>query len=250
MVGLYDPRFEHDSCGFGLIAQLDDRRSSDLVAAALSALARMSHRGGIGGDGLSGDGCGLLLRRPESFLRALAEESGIRVGMLFASGLVFLSRDHIAAESARRELAAQAARLNLHVAGWREVPIDESACGPAALATMPRIEQVFVNAEPGSDTGSFARALYRLRRRTEIALQHDNDFFVVSLSPWSIGYKGMVIPGRLGDLYPDLSHAEVSASAAVFHQRFSTNTEPRWALAQPFRFLAHNGEINSIQGNR
>jgi glutamate synthase (NADPH/NADH) large chain len=250
MGGLYDPRFEHDSCGFGLIAQLDDQRSAKLVADALDALARMSHRGGIGGDGLSGDGCGLLLRRPESFLRALAEQASIRLGMLFASGLVFLANDPHRAEQARAVLAAQATALKLHVAGWREVPIDPVACGPGALATMPRIEQIFVNAEPGSDIGAFARALYQLRRRSEIALAADRDFFVVSLSPWSIGYKGMVIPGRLGDLYPDLQHPELSASAAVFHQRFSTNTEPRWALAQPFRYLAHNGEINSIQGNR
>ncbi len=250
MSGLYDPKFEHDSCGFGLIAQLDDQASNGLVYRALDALGRLSHRGGIGSDGATGDGCGLLLRRPERYLRALAADSDISVGLLFASGLVFMPRDPVQAAQVRRTLEIEAAKLALHVAGWRDVPVDHSACGEGALATLPAIEQVFVNAEPGSDAGAFDRALYRVRRRTELALGASDDFFVVTLSPYSFGYKGMVVPGRLGDFYRDLKHPSLAASAALFHQRFSTNTEPQWRLAQPFRLLAHNGEINSIQGNR
>ncbi len=250
MNGLYDERFEHDSCGFGLIAQLDDQASNALVFRALDALGRLSHRGGVGADGATGDGCGLLLRRPERFLRELAKEAGINVGLLFASGLVFLPRDAERAEQVKTILQEQAAALSLHVAGWREVPIDRSACGDGALATLPAMQQIFVSAEPGSDAGAFARALYRMRRRSEMALEADPDFYVVTLSPYVFGYKGMVVPGRLGDFYRDLQHPAVAASAAVFHQRFSTNTAPRWRLAQPFRLLAHNGEINSIQGNR
>ena len=250
MSGLYDPRFEHDSCGFGLIAQLDDHASNDLVFRALDALGRLSHRGGVGADGATGDGCGLLLRRPERFLRELAREAGIGVGLVFASGLVFLPRDREGAARVKLQLQEQAQRLSLHVAGWRAVPTDAEACGEGALATQPVIEQVFVNAEPGTDADAFSRALYRLRRRCEIALRDDPEFFIVTLSPHSFGYKGMVSPGRLGDFFTDLQHPALAASAAVFHQRFSTNTAPQWRLAQPFRLLAHNGEINSIQGNR
>ncbi len=249
-LGLYDPAFEKDSCGFGLIAQLDDRASRGIVTSALEALARMTHRGAVAADGKSGDGCGLLLRRPEQFLRTLAEESGIALPETFASGLIFLPHDEAAAAHARLTLESEIRAAGLEFAGWREVPVDSSVCGEQALATMPRVTQVYVGVHEDLDLSGLERLLFQARRRAEIALADLPDFYVVSLSAHVFAYKGMVMPAHLAGFYRDLDRADLTSSAVVFHQRFSTNTMPRWPLAQPFRFLAHNGEINSIQGNR
>jgi len=258
--GLYDPRDERDACGFGLIAQLDDVPSATLVQRAIAALVRMTHRGGVAADGLSGDGCGVLIRNPDAWLRALASEAKITLGQLYAAGLVFLPHDEVAAQRARDTMAAALREVQLATAGWREVPVDTAACGERARASMPRIEQLFVvpaldidGARPSPET--FQHALYLARRRAEQRLQDvstasNQDFYVVSLSAHAIGYKGMVLPERLAQFYPDLQRAELASSAVVFHQRFSTNSAPRWPLAQPFRLLAHNGEINTISGNR
>ncbi|KWS05773.1 Glutamate synthase [NADPH] large chain [Lysobacter capsici AZ78] len=248
--GLYDPRDERDACGFGLIAQLDDRPSRALVDRALEALSRMTHRGGVAADGLSGDGCGLLIRQPDAFLRLIAREANIRPGPHFAAGLVFLPHDPEQATIARDTLNDTLRAEGMRVTGWRVVPINLDACGDLARKTMPRIEQIFVDAAAPFDPAGFQRSLFLARRRAEQRLHAIKDFYVVSLSSASIGYKGMVLPDRLMQLYPDLQRAELAASAVVFHQRFSTNTTPRWPLAQPFRLLAHNGEINTIAGNR
>ncbi|WP_119716885.1 glutamate synthase large subunit [Cognatilysobacter tabacisoli] len=248
---LWDPRDEHDACGFGLIAQLDDQPSRAIVDRAIEALVRMTHRGGVAADGLTGDGCGLLLRQPDAFLRRLAAEAGLPLPRTFAAGLVFLPHDDAGARRARETLAAQLAREQVDVAGWRAVPVDASACGERARDSMPRIEQVFVvPAAGGADATGFERALFLARRRAEQALRNLADFYVVSLSATTLGYKGMVLPDRLVQLFPDLRRDDLTTSAVVFHQRFSTNSAPRWPLAQPFRLLAHNGEINTIAGNR
>jgi glutamate synthase (NADPH/NADH) large chain len=248
--GLYDPRREHDSCGFGLIAQLDNQPSRALVASALEALARLAHRGAVGADGKTGDGCGLLIHRPEQFLRLVADEAGIRLGHTFSAGTVFLPRDAAQADCARAVLSEELGRVEVRVAGWREVPTDASVCGEGARRSLPRIEQVFVAPNASMDQASFQRALFLARRRAEQRLADLADFYVVTLSAWTLGYKAMVLPPALPRFFPDLARAELAASAVVFHQRFSTNTAPRWALAQPFRILAHNGEINTIEGNR
>ncbi|HWT16744.1 MAG TPA: glutamate synthase large subunit [Patescibacteria group bacterium] len=248
--GLYDPRFEHDSCGFGLIASLDNTPSRSLVDAALTALERMAHRGAVGADGKSGDGCGVLLQRPEKFLRHVATECGIRLGPSFAAGNVFLSPDVRCAAEARAVLESECQRVELRVAGWRELPTDTEPCGAQALASMPRMEQVFVMPTVAMDQSSFQRALFLARRRSEMRLADDRDFYVVTLSAHTLGYKAMVLPAGLRVFYPDLAHPLLAAAFATFHQRFSTNTAPQWRLAQPFRLLAHNGEINTIEGNR
>jgi glutamate synthase (NADPH/NADH) large chain len=252
-VGLYDPKAEHDACGFGLIANLERRASRWLVTTALTALSRMAHRGAVAADGRTGDGCGVLIHRPDGFLRALAREAGFATPDGLAAGVVYLPRDAAAAARARALLDAELARAGVARVGWRGVPIDTSAAGATALSTMPRIEQVFVAPGAGMDERAYAVALFLARRRAERRAADDaalGDFYVVSLAPWTLGYKAMVIPGALPSFYVDLARPELESAAVVFHQRFSTNTAPSWARAQPFRLLAHNGEINTIEGNR
>ena len=249
--GLYHPSYERDSCGFGLIAQLDDVPSHALVERAIASLNRLTHRGAVAADGKTGDGCGLLLKKPEQFLRAVAAEAGIELGLRFATGIAFLSTYEDAAERAKATLDAQLRREGLVVSGWRLLPTNPDACGAEALRTLPRMEQVFVTCLDDIDEGSFNRRLYLARRRTEKALEHkDPVFYMPSLSASTIVYKAMVMPQHLAEFYPDLEDPRLESSVAVFHQRFSTNTMPQWRLAHPYRFLAHNGEINTIQGNR
>jgi glutamate synthase (NADPH/NADH) large chain len=249
--GLYKDSYERDSCGFGLIASLDDAASHWLIRTAITSLNRLTHRGAIAADGKTGDGCGLLLKRPERFLRAVAAECGIALSTRFASGLVFLARSEQQAAAARQALESQLTHQGLEVAGWRKVPTDAGACGPDALKSLPRIEQLFVNS-PATvlDEAAFNRRLFMARRLAEKACAQDAAFYVPSLSASTLVYKGMVMPQHLVQFYPDLDDPRLESSVAVFHQRFSTNTLPQWRLAHPFRYLAHNGEINTIQGNR
>jgi len=249
--GLYRRAYERDSCGFGLIANLDDRASHWLVQTAISSLNRLTHRGAIAADGKTGDGCGLLLKLPVVFLRAAAAEAGFTLSPLFAAGLVFLNRDPALAQAARATLRAELQRENLEVAGFRTVPVDPAACGDEALKSLPVIEQLFVNVQGDVDEATFNRRLFLARRRAEKKVDSsDTAFYVPSLSASTIVYKGMVMPQFLAQFYADLKDPRMEASVVVFHQRFSTNTLPQWRLAHPYRYLAHNGEINTVQGNR
>jgi glutamate synthase (NADPH) large chain len=248
--GLYEPRYEHDSCGFGLIAQLDSRASRWVVDTAIQALARMNHRGAVAADGLSGDGCGLLIHRPDAYLRAVAQEAKLRVGAQFTAGNLFLPHDDRRAERCREVLTEELHRVRVRVAGWRVVPVDANVCGATARAGMPRVEQVFVAPAASLDRASFERALFLARRRADQRLRDEPDFYVLSLSSATLAFKGMVLPETLPAFYLDLARPDLQSCAVLFHQRFSTNTAPQWKLAQPFHLLAHNGEINTIQGNR
>ena len=249
--GLYDPKFEHDSCGFGLIANIDDVPSHWLIETAISALARLTHRGAVAADGKTGDGCGLLIKFPDTFLRAVADDLGSPVGERFGVGMVFLSQDSKLADRVRSEINKAITDCELEVAGWRTVPVNAEVCGELAKRTLPRIEQVFVNAPAGMQRGTFNRQLFFARRRAEKQFSEiDPTAYVASLSSATICYKGMVMPDTLPEFFSDLRDKRLESSVCVFHQRFSTNTMPEWRLAQPFRFLAHNGEINTIQGNR
>jgi glutamate synthase (NADPH/NADH) large chain len=250
--GLYRESYEKDSCGFGLIASLDDQPSNWLVKTAISSLNRLTHRGAIAADGKTGDGCGLLLKKPEKFLRALGKDAGFRLARQFAAGIVFLNTDKALADRAKAELESQIAREGLVLAGWRVLPTDPQACGAEALKTLPQMLQLFVNAPDDiDDEESFNRKLFLARRRAERVLEAgDPVFYLPSLSASTIVFKGMVMPQHLTDFFQDLQDPRVEASVAVFHQRFSTNTLPQWRLAHPFRYLAHNGEINTIEANR
>ena len=249
--GLCRASYEKDSCGFGLIASLDDRASHWVLQTAISSLNRLTHRGAIATDGKTGDGCGLLIKQPTAFLRAAAVEAALTPAPLFAAGLVFLDQDPVIAARAREVLTEQLQLENLIVAGFRRLPTDPSACGPEALKSLPVIEQLFVNAPSGLDEAAFNRKLFLGRRRAEKQLEAmDPVFYLPSLSASTIVYKGMVMPQFLAQFYPDLKDPRMESSVVVFHQRFSTNTLPQWRLAHPYRYLAHNGEINTVQGNR
>jgi glutamate synthase (NADPH/NADH) large chain len=249
--GLYRTSYEKDSCGFGLIANLDDKPSHWLLKTAINSLNRLTHRGAIAADGKTGDGCGLLMKMPQGFLRAAAAEAGFALAPIFGAGLVFLNRDPAMAATAQRALTEELEREKLEVAGFRTVPVDPAACGEEALKSLPVIVQVFVNSELDIDEATFNRKLFLARRRTEKRLESaDPAFYVPSLSVSTIVYKGMVMPQYLAQFYPDLKDPRMEASVVVFHQRFSTNTLPQWRLAHPYRYLAHNGEINTVSGNR
>ncbi|MGY6554038.1 MAG: glutamate synthase large subunit [Wenzhouxiangella sp.] len=244
---LHHPDFERDACGFGLVARLDNQPRRSVIEDALAALRRLTHRGAVAPDGKTGDGCGILIRRPEAFLRSVAQQAGFQLGTRFAVGSVFLGAD---AAQQRRRMDEELRTVGLLPAGWRPVPVNPEACGQPARQTQPQIEQVFVNAPEGMDEAEFERRLYTARRRCEAATPAEQRFYVASLSARTLSYKGMVMPEYLAQFYPDLDHPDMQAAAVVFHQRFSTNTLPAWELAQPFRLLAHNGEINTIRGNR
>ncbi len=247
---LYSPDFERDSCGFGLIAQMDNQASHDLVATAISSLARLTHRGAVAADGKSGDGCGLLVQMPRGFFQAVAADLRIPLSEHFGIAQFFLPRDAGRARAIREAAEETAGKIGLELCGWREVRTDPSACGAEALKTLPSVWQGFINLPPDSLTGDGERLLYRLRRIIEKQFRDDPDFFAVTCSSQVIGYKGLVMPEHLPDFYPDLRDGRFSSALVTYHQRFSTNTWPEWRLCQPFRILAHNGELNTIQGNR
>src|SRR5262249_36010556 len=195
--GLYKDSYERDSCGFGLIASLDDAASHWLIRTAITSLNRLTHRGAIAADGKTGDGCGLLLKQPERFLRAVAAECGIALGSRFASGLVFLARDERQAAAAREALECALTRQGLGGAAWRTGAPEPEACGADALKSLPRIEQLFVNCAAEPDQAGFNRRLFMARRLAEKACAQDPAFYVPSLSASTFVYKGMVMPQHL-----------------------------------------------------
>ncbi|MDY6798538.1 MAG: glutamate synthase large subunit [Pseudomonadota bacterium] len=248
--GLYHPDEFRDNCGFGLIAHMKGEASHKLLQTAIESLTCMTHRGGIAADGKTGDGCGLLIQSPVAFLNKAARAAfGKKPGDLFAVGQVFLSQDEEKAAAGRHALEKRLTEQGLDVMGWREVPVDDSCLGPMALDCLPRIEQVFVEAA-GKPEKEFAISLFLGRRNTERDLVDDPEFYICSLSHRTLAYKGLMMPADLANFYKDLGDPDLQTAICVFHQRFSTNTMPKWPLAQPFRYLAHNGEINTIEGNR
>ena len=252
--GLYRPEQAKDSCGFGLIAHQHGEKSHDLISTACKALARMTHRGAIAVDGKTGDGCGVLMQFPKSFFRKVAKDEGFRLGRVFGVGMVFLNSDPEIAARSRKLLKKHIKHETLNVAGWRSVPTNPEVCGQSALESMPCIEQVFVNAPPGWEAHDLERRLFVARRMAAAENmqleQPDEKFYVAAFSNLTAVYKGLVMPENLPEFYPDLKDPRLKSAICLFHQRFSTNTLPNWRFAQPFRFLAHNGEINTIEGNR
>ncbi|GAK17582.1 LOW QUALITY PROTEIN: glutamate synthase [Vibrio sp. JCM 19053] len=246
-MALYDPSLEKDNCGFGLIAHMEGEQSHKLVRTAISALDRMTHRGGIAADGKTGDGCGLLLQKPDSYLRLIAEENGFNLGKQYAVGF---SSTKIQSKLNSLKTSSTKNWRKRRLAGWREVPTNSEVLGPIAANSLPNIQQVFISAPAGWRERDIERRLYIARRRIEKQITEDPDFYICSLSTQVLVYKGLCMPADLPRFYLDLADLRMESAICLFHQRFSTNTQPRWPLAQPFRYLAHNGEINTIEGNR
>ncbi len=241
--GLYDPQFEHDACGVGMVADLSGRRMHSTVAQALTVLRNLDHRGAKGADPDTGDGAGILTQIPDEFFRAVC---GFRLPPPghYAVGLAFLPPGSGNQAQARIE---QIARVeSLAVLGWREVPHDATACGASSLAVLPRLVQLFVASTTGDHGIDLDRRAFCLRKRAE----HEAGVYLASLSSATIVYKGMLTALQLERFYPDLTDPRYTSALALAHSRFSTNTFPSWPLAHPFRLIAHNGEINTIRGNR
>ncbi|HKP86720.1 MAG TPA: glutamate synthase large subunit [Blastocatellia bacterium] len=249
---LYDPSFEHDACGVGFVADRAGRQSHAVIETAIEALGNLAHRGAVDADGKTGDGAGVLAQLPRKLILREIEKRGYARPPRedVAAGMFFLPRgDESAIAACRRIVERALTRYGLFSFGWRRVPVDESALGAKALATAPLIEQLLI-ARGRVESCEFERTLYLVRKEVESRASRITGFYAPSLSRRTVVYKGLMAATQLRAFYLDLIDADFESALAVFHQRYSTNTFPNWSLAQPFRLLAHNGEINTIAGNR
>ncbi|KRA37333.1 MULTISPECIES: glutamate synthase large subunit [unclassified Nocardioides] len=250
--GLYDPRHEKDACGVAFVATLTGIASHDIVVKALTALRNLDHRGAAGAEINSGDGAGILMQVPDAFLRDAAVEAGFTLPTAgrYAVGTAFLPGDEGQVAKTRARIEEIAVEEGLTVLGWREVPINPTILGTMALSVMPTFSQLFVQANPfGAELVSgldLERLAFCLRKRAE----RETDVYFPSLSSRTLAYKGMLTTDQLDKFFPDLVDERMASALAVVHSRFSTNTFPSWPLSHPFRFIAHNGEINTVMGNR
>ncbi|MEV4924159.1 glutamate synthase large subunit [Streptomyces roseoverticillatus] len=244
--GMYDPRNEHDACGVGFVATLTGEASHALVEQALTVLRNLEHRGATGSEPDSGDGAGILLQVPDAFLRESVAFALPEPGA-YAAGIAFLPADPAEADAAVSSIETIAREEGLTVLGWRAVPVAPELLGASARATMPDFRQLFVSDQHGENTGlALDRKAFVLRKRAE----REAGVYFPSLSARTIVYKGMLTTGQLEPFFPDLSDRRFATAIALVHSRFSTNTFPSWPLAHPYRFVAHNGEINTVKGNR
>ncbi|RYH09965.1 glutamate synthase large subunit [Tropicimonas sp. IMCC6043] len=252
--GMYRPEDEHSSCGVGLVVAIDGQKSRKVVEDGITALKAVWHRGAVDADGKTGDGAGIHLQIPVPFFYDQIRRTGHEpdVNKLIAVGQIFLPRiDFGAQETCRTIVESEVLRMGYYIYGWRHVPVDISCLGEKANATRPEIEQILISNSKGVDEETFERELYVIRRRIEKAAANKRvpDFYVCSLSCRSLIYKGMMLAEQVAEFYPDLQDERFESAFAIYHQRYSTNTFPQWWLAQPFRMLAHNGEINTLKGN-
>ncbi len=257
--GLYDPARDHDACGIGFVANIKGRKSHEIIDQGLTVLANLTHRGAVGADPLAGDGAGMLLQIPDEFFRPEMAEQGIALPERghYGVGMVFLPRDPIDRIVCENLLVESVIREGQKVLGWRDVPVDSSCLGESVRPIEPTIRQLFVGrGDTISDADEFERKLYVIRKQAHIQLvrrapelTRRGEFYVTSMSARTITYKGMMLAKNLAVYYRDLADERIESALALIHQRFSTNTSPSWRLAQPFRYLCHNGEINTIQGN-
>ncbi len=250
---LYDPREEHDACGVGFVAAIDGKPRRAVVEAGINALKAVWHRGAVDADGKTGDGAGIHVEIPQDFFREHIKHTGHEPspGKL-AVGMIFLPRTDLEAQERCRSIVeTEILNSGYSIYGWRQVPVNIDVIGEKANATRPEIEQIMIANTRGVPADRFERDLYIIRRRIEKRVIADQvkDFYICSLSCRSIIYKGMFLAEQLTSFYPDLLDERFISSFAVYHQRYSTNTFPTWQLAQPFRMLAHNGEINTLRGN-
>ena len=252
--GLYSEAEEHSSCGVGLVVSLDGKPSRKVVENGIQALKAVWHRGAVDADGKTGDGAGIHVQIPVAFFYDQIDRTGHspRKDELMAVGQVFLPRTDFGAQEACRTIVeTEVLRMGHYIYGWRHVPVNVDCLGEKANATRPEIEQILISNAKGVDEETFERELYVIRRRIEKAASGAGigGLYIASLSCRSIIYKGMMLAEQVADFYPDLQDPRFESAFAIYHQRYSTNTFPQWWLAQPFRMLAHNGEINTLKGN-
>ena len=247
--GLYDPRFEHDACGVSFVADIHGRSSHDIVVRGLGALCNMEHRGATGAEADTGDGAGVLIQIPDRFLRGVVDFELPPVGA-YAVGMAFLPSIDADAEKAQYAIESIIADEGLAVLGWRSVPVDPTTLGKGARSVMPTFRQIFIVDPKGATGIDLDRRVFVARKRIEHELAPEQKTYFPSLSSRTLIYKGMFTTPQLGAFYPDLADERVESALALVHSRFSTNTFPSWPLAHPYRFIAHNGEINTVQGNR
>ena len=251
---LYRDEDEHASCGVGLVVSVNGTKSRQVVEHGIDALKAVWHRGAVDADGKTGDGAGIHVEIPQEFFRDQIERTGHqpREGEQIAVGQVFLPRtDFGAQETCRTIVETEVLRKGYYIYGWRHVPVNVEVLGEKANATRPEIEQIIISNAKGVDEETFERELYVIRRRIEkaAAAAQVTGLYLCSLSCRSVIYKGMMLAEQVAEFYPDLLDERFVSAFAIYHQRYSTNTFPQWWLAQPFRMLAHNGEINTLKGN-
>ena len=251
--GLYDPADEHDSCGVGMIVAVDGVPRRAVVEAGIEALKAVWHRGAVDADGKTGDGAGIHVEIPQDFFNQHVIRTGHEPGPgNIAVGMIFLPRtDLVGQERCRCIVETEILRFGYTIYGWRQVPVNIDVIGERANATRPEIEQIMIAGDPGKPDDTFETELYIIRRLIErkVLEEHIGDFYICSLSCRSLIYKGMFLAEQLTAFYPDLLDERFASRFAIYHQRYSTNTFPTWRMAQPFRMIAHNGEINTLSGN-
>src|SRR6185369_1266334 len=253
--GLYDPSFEHDACGVGFVANIKGRKSHEIVKQALTILTNLDHRGAVGSEPNTGDGAGILLQMPDTFLRQVCAPLGIELPApgFYGVAMVFTSPEAPDRTSARHVLERIVREEGLTILGWRDVPTDNSSLGNTARAGEPKVRQLFLQRSEGcGDEQAFDRKLYIVNQRAIHEIRDtgvDNYWYVSSISSRTIIYKGMLMPVQVDRYYPDLRDPAMVSAIALVHSRFSTNTFPSWDRAHPYHFLAHNGEINTLRGN-
>ncbi len=255
--GLYDPEFEHDACGVGFVAHLKGEQSHNIVALGLELLTNLEHRGAVGAEKNSGDGAGILTQMPDRFLRRVVKKSSNIDLPPFGSygvGVVFVPREPNAYSETQSIVEQCIEELGQESLGWRKVPTESSSLGESVKAVEPIVKQVFIKKDEGIDTETFERKLFVIRkyaqaRVTASPIRGTGYFYIPSMSSKTISYKGQLITEQLPLYFPDLEEEDYESAIALVHSRFSTNTFPSWALAQPFRYIAHNGEINTLKGN-
>src|SRR3954465_8161954 len=246
--GLYDPNFEHDNCGVGAVACLTGNASHTTVQRALDVLDALEHRGASGAEIDTGDGAGILLQTPHDLLQEVTGFELPPPGQ-YAAGMVFLPREEGTRHAIEQLFQQTIEEHGQTLLGWRDVPVNHDVPGASAAAVEPAIRQVFIGAAPelGRDQGGFERKLYVIRRAIE--KERGRNIAVPSFSSRTIVYKGMLTSPQLREYYPDLVNPQIKSQLALVHSRFSTNTFPSWRLAHPYRYIAHNGEINTLRGN-
>ena len=255
--GLYDPRFEHDACGIGFVVNIKGEKSHEIVQQALTVLQNLDHRGACGCEDNTGDGAGILLQVPHAFLQHACDGIGLQLPRpgQYGVGMIFLPRDREQRHQCERRFEDIVRQEGQEVLGWRSVPTDNLYLGETAKSREPFIRQVFIKRSADlHDDLAFERKLYVIRRQAENAIRYANIpggdyFYIPSLSYKTLVYKGMLTPRQVTTFYPDLSDPLVETALAVIHSRFSTNTFPSWERAHPYRYMIHNGEINTLRGN-